>query len=135
MEVDWKEKWLSFMYQDKKVQLCGLQPDLSSCPIITAMEVLQLQAADQLWGIWKLFQLESHQISSSWPAELHDLINQFEEIFAKPIGLPPKRHINHAIHLIPGAQPFRLRPYRYNPAQKDKIETQVKELLNNGLIK
>ena len=37
--------------------------------------------------------------------------------------------------MIPGAQPFRLRPYRYNPAQKDEIETQVRELLKNGLIK
>lgn len=49
--------------------------------------------------------------------------------------MPPKRHVNHAIPLITGAQPFRLRPYRYNPAQKDEIEKQVQELLNNGLIK
>lgn len=56
-------------------------------------------------------------------------------MFAKPTGLPPKRHINHAIPLIPGAQPFRLRPYKYTPAQKDEIEKQVSELLQNGLIK
>lgn len=63
------------------------------------------------------------------------MITQYQDIFAKFTGLPPKRHINHAIPLIPGAQPFRLRPYRYNPAQKDEIETQGRELLNNGLIK
>jgi hypothetical protein len=51
------------------------------------------------------------------------------------VGLPPKRHISHAIPLIPGAQPFRLRPYRYNPTQKDEIEKQVQELLQNGLIR
>jgi len=55
-------------------------------------------------------------------------------LFDKPIGLPPKRHISHTIPLVPGAQPFRLRPYRYNPAQKDEIEKQVQELLQNGLI-
>lgn len=73
--------------------------------------------------------MEPHHISSSWPAELHELITDFQDIFAKPAGLPPKRHINHAIPLIPGAQPFRLRPCKYNPAQKDEIETQVRELL------
>jgi len=56
-------------------------------------------------------------------------------LFAKPIGLPPKRHISHTIPLVPRAQPFRLRPYRYNPAQKDEIEKQVQELLQNGLIR
>jgi hypothetical protein len=77
----------------------------------------------------EMFQLQSQSISSSWPADLHDLIAQYEELFAKPVGLPPKRHISHTIPLIPGAQPFRLRPYRYNPAQKDEIEKQVQELL------
>ncbi|CAD6238786.1 unnamed protein product [Miscanthus lutarioriparius] len=66
MELDWKEKWLSFIHQEQKIQLFGLQPDLSSCPVITATEVMQLQDADQLWGIWELFQLEPHHISSSW---------------------------------------------------------------------
>jgi hypothetical protein len=32
------------------------------------------------------------------------------------------------------AQPFRLRPYGYNAAQKDKIEKQVHQLLTNGWI-
>ena len=27
-----------------------------------------------------------------------------------------------------------MRPYRYNPAQKNKIENQVTKLLNNGMI-
>jgi len=40
----------------------------------------------------------------------------------------------HSIPFLPGAQPFRLRPYRYNLAQKDEIEAQVKEFLANGMI-
>jgi len=48
---------------------------------------------------------------------------------------PPRRHIKHSIPLIAGAQPFRLRPYRYNPSQKDEIEKQVQVLLDNGLIR
>jgi hypothetical protein len=42
--------------------------------------------------------------------------------------------VDHAIDLLPGAQPFRLRPYRYTPQQKDEIEKQVREMLSSGVI-
>jgi hypothetical protein len=32
------------------------------------------------------------------------------------------------------AQPFRQRPYRYTPQQKDEIEKQVQEMLDTGVI-
>jgi hypothetical protein len=35
---------------------------------------------------------------------------------------------------LEGAQPFCLRPYRYNPAQKNEIETQVQDMLHKGWI-
>jgi hypothetical protein len=37
--------------------------------------------------------------------------------------------------LLPSSHPFRLRPYRYNAAQKDEIESQIKKLLKNGWIR
>lgn len=129
MEVHWKNKMLSFEYKGHPIQLIGVQPNLHHCPLITAPEVIYLQAHDQLWCIFEVFQLEPQQISSSWPADLHNIIVQYQHLFDKPSGVPPKRHINHTIPLITGAQPFRLRPYRYNPAQKDEIEKQVQELL------
>jgi hypothetical protein len=98
-------------------------------------EVIKLQQTDQLWGIFEVFQLEPHHISSSCPEDISKLIEQYHQLFEKPSGLPPPRHIKHSIPLIVGAQPFRLRPYRYNPAQKDEIEKQVQELLDNGLIR
>jgi hypothetical protein len=135
MEVHWKNKMLSFEYKGHPIQLIGVQPNLHHCPLITAPEVIYLHAHDQLWCIFEVFQLEPQQISSSWPADLHNIIVQYQHLFDKPSGVPPKRHINHTIPLITGAQPFRLRPYRYNPAQKDEIEKQVQELLQNGHIK
>lgn len=36
--------------------------------------------------------------------------------------------------LIAGAQPFRLRPYRFDPAQKDEVKKQVQDLLSKGQI-
>jgi hypothetical protein len=36
---------------------------------------------------------------------------------------------------LPGAAPFRLRPYRYNSSQKDEIERKIKEMLDKGWIR
>jgi hypothetical protein len=54
------------------------------------------------------------------------VLSQFTEVFDDPIGLPPTRQCDHAIPLLPGANPFAVRPYRYPPTLKDEIETQVK---------
>jgi hypothetical protein len=62
------------------------------------------------------------------------LLAKYQHLFVKPHGLPPKRSVDHAIELIPGALPFRLRPYRYTPQQKDEIEKQVQEMLDSGIV-
>lgn len=68
------------------------------------------------------------------PQPILQLLSQFNHLFAEPQGLPPPRAFDHAIPLLPGMQLVNLRPYRYNPAQKDEIEKQVTEMLNQGII-
>jgi len=87
-----------------------------------------------VWCVIELFAVKPDDLQNHWPAEITKLIEEFADIFAKPQGLPPKRSYTHTIPLIAGAQPFKLRPYRYSPAQKDEIEQQVVELLQNGWI-
>jgi tRNA A37 N6-isopentenylltransferase MiaA len=48
--------------------------------------------------------------------------------------LPLSWQCDHSIPLIPRAQPFYIRPYRYPQALKDKIERQVQDMLSQGLI-
>ncbi|WVZ85511.1 hypothetical protein U9M48_032433 [Paspalum notatum var. saurae] len=74
-------------------------------------------------------------IKSGKYEDLDLLIANSGTLFDKPKGLPPVRSCAHTIPLEAGAQPFRLRPYRYNPLQKDEIEKQVQELLKLGMIK
>ncbi|WVZ54417.1 hypothetical protein U9M48_005213 [Paspalum notatum var. saurae] len=45
------------------------------------------------------------------------------------------RSADHVIPLVPGAQPFKVRPYKYTPAQKTEIELQVSQMLQNGIIR
>jgi hypothetical protein len=68
------------------------------------------------------------------PDDLQQLLQQFAPVFNPPTGLPPPRTGDHKIPLLEGAQPFCLRPYRYNLAQKTEIETQIKEMLEKGWI-
>jgi hypothetical protein len=56
------------------------------------------------------------------------------ELFAEPTGVPPTRTHIHSIPLIPSAQPFTQKPYRYTPFQKDEIEKQLAHLLKNKMI-
>jgi hypothetical protein len=68
------------------------------------------------------------------PEPLQQLIADHEHLFQEPTSLPPQRPFDHAIPTIPGVQPVNIKPYRYNPSQKDKIEWQVKEMLLHGVI-
>ena len=68
------------------------------------------------------------------PAEMKELLRQFENVFSEPQGMPPVRSHNHAIPLKEGAAPFQNRPYRCPYVQKAEIERLVKEMLWMGII-
>jgi hypothetical protein len=58
----------------------------------------------------------------SWPPEIQQLIEEFVVLFDVLVELPPTRACDHVIHLLPGAAPVQVRPYRYAPALKYEIE-------------
>ncbi|KAI5441763.1 hypothetical protein KIW84_010996 [Lathyrus oleraceus] len=60
------------------------------------------------------------------------LLSQFDDIFAEPQGLPLERLQDHAIPLIEGSNPVKVRPYRYPHSQKAQIEKMVLDMLNQG---
>jgi len=66
---------------------------------------------------------------------LSSLLQEYEDVFREPKGLPPARTHDHSITLHPGAQPVSVRPYRYPYYQKEEIEKIVKELLESGVIR
>nr|GEX08805.1 reverse transcriptase [Tanacetum cinerariifolium]GEY01913.1 reverse transcriptase [Tanacetum cinerariifolium] len=57
------------------------------------------------------------------------VIADYEDVYAIPTELPPKRDHDHTILLIEGTQLVNIRPYRHPPSQKDAIEDMVAELL------
>lgn len=115
MEVLWVEKWLQFQYQNKLIKLQGILPTVHmGAPV----SLQKLQAMDRTDSILYAVQLQAKEenisTSTPLPPELQDLLQQFESVFAPPTALPPERPGDHKIPLLEGAQPFCLRPYRYN---------------------
>ena len=97
--------------------------------MISLQELVQLEKQDAIWCAMEVDISEQPATIMPLPPEIQALIQQFSSLFEEPSGVPPNRSNSHTIPLIAGAQPFRLRPYRYNPAQKNEIEAQVSKLL------
>lgn len=51
------------------------------------------------------------------------------DVFATPSGLPPNRCQDHAIPLLEGTNPVKVKPYRYPHSQKAQIEQMVHDML------
>ena len=67
--------------------------------------------------------------------ELCELISNYDEMFQEPRGLPPKREIQHEIHLQHDAPLPNIGMYRMSTIEMEEIKKQVHELLNQGVIR
>jgi hypothetical protein len=150
MWIHWSDKIMRFTHQGKRITLQGLQGDQTQCPIISEAKLKGLLNRSaithcvQLVGEIKRMSFSGNQYDRDIiaviqeheiPESVQKLIHQFEDVFATPNSLPPQRPFDHHIQLMPGAQPVNIRTYRYSPVQKSEIEKQVKEMLQNGIIK
>jgi hypothetical protein len=66
---------------------------------------------------------------------MHLLLQEFDDVFTTPTGLPPIQRHNHRIHLVPDTPPVAVRPYRYPQLVKDKLECQYVDMLQQGIIR
>jgi hypothetical protein len=123
MEVHWAEKWLEFDYNHRRVQLQGVQPKIQTCYSLTCFQLGSLIRQEAVEQLLELHGVESGDTAATLvPKSIKRVVDQYQHLFLKHTGLPPKREVDHAIELLPGAPPFRLRPYWYTPHQKNEIE-------------
>ncbi|CAN6338981.1 unnamed protein product [Urochloa humidicola] len=136
MKVQWAQKWLSFRYKGQKIKLQGLLPSFNHCMLITEDQFYAMQRDDDIWCVVQVYSAEEQTPHNELllSSQIQQLVHTYSDIFAEPTGLPPSRAKDHVIPLMTGTQPFRLRPYRYTPAQKTEIEQQVAHLLRNHMI-
>lgn len=65
-----------------------------------------------------------------------DLVKAYRSVFPDdlPSGLPPRRHIDHKIELVPGAEPPTKPAYRMSADELDELKKQLSDLISKGFI-
>ncbi|MCW2743449.1 MAG: uncharacterized protein JWR45_3871 [Blastococcus sp.] len=66
-----------------------------------------------------------------------DLLREYKDVFPDqlPRGLPPRRDVDHAIELVPGATPPSRPAYRLSNTELDELKKQLAELTEQGFIR
>jgi hypothetical protein len=66
--------------------------------------------------------------------ELIDIVSKYDDIFQKPDGLPPKREIQHEIHIQQDSPLLIVGMYRMSVVDMIEIKKKVHGLLDQGVI-
>lgn len=118
MRVHWTQKWLSIPYNGASVTIHGQAAAVPECTIVQLLLVTEHTTASV----------------DIVPQPVQSILQQFQQVFEDPRGLPPSRECDHTIPLVDGAQPFSVKSYRYPPQLKDEIEQQIADMLKQGVI-
>ncbi|KAL4016933.1 hypothetical protein IC575_024604 [Cucumis melo] len=114
--VDWKNPTLTFTGNGKQICIKG-DPNLIKTSI-------SLKSMFNNWGE----QDEGFLIECR-------VVKVNDNIFEWPDKFPPRRDIEHHIHLKKGTDPINVRPYRYGYHQKEEMEKLVGEMLASRVIR
>jgi hypothetical protein len=67
-------------------------------------------------------------------SDLYKIVNQYDEMFKEPKGLPPKRGVQHEIQLQQECPLPNIGMYRMSVMENAEIKKQIQELLDKGVI-
>jgi hypothetical protein len=71
---------------------------------------------------------------SKFKSDLYEVVNQYDEMFQEPKGLPPKRAIQHEIQLQQDGPLPNIGMYRMSVMKNVEIKKQIQELLDKEVI-
>ena len=140
MVVDWKLQTMKINVQGTVVLLRGIGEHWTSQ---TARHGLVGSNSRQVDGLMMRLDIRRPKeeedrlsyLNDQQREEIDAILDIFAQVFQEKKGLPPIRAKSHCINLFQGQGPVNVRPYRYAHYQKDAIERQVKDLLDNGVIR
>jgi hypothetical protein len=112
MALNFQYRFMRFSSKGKEIELRGIQG--KPYKVITSNNMKKLLKKGHHGVIAQLCSLYVQASISSTSLDLQIDINNHSKIFGEiPLGLPPARHHDHAIHLQLGSVPPNIRPYGY----------------------
>lgn len=113
-----------------------LQGDPSLTKSLVSLKTMVKELLYEKEGLMvELYQLESVKGEEDIDPRIVGVLQEFDDIFSDPKGLPLLRGHEHEIVLKGGIEPINVRPYRYPHVQKNEIEKLVSEMLDAGIIR
>ncbi|KAH0760251.1 hypothetical protein KY290_023744 [Solanum tuberosum] len=131
--TDYTKRIFEFTLNGVKVSWKGDAPtDVQPVQLHSLRRMVVTNAISSYFHLELVSDLES---SCTTPSELEVMLKTYEDVFQKPLGLPPPRSQDHKIHLVLGGGPVNVKPYRYPYFQKHVMEQLVAEMLKEGIIR
>lgn len=97
MKVHWQQKLMAIPYNGATAFLQGVQPSLPDEVVVHVCSIMDIPLSS---------------VCSDHP-DIATLLAEFDFLFEPLSSMPPQRHCDHVIPLVPGAKPVHIWPYRY----------------------
>ena len=113
--IDCGERILSFLDENGKDKIIQGEERDSKASLISTMKLLRgvRQGCDTF--IVFADKLKEGSEDETLPHYVTKLLEEFSDVFPDDLpGMPPPRHLDHAIELEPGTRPYCRAPYRFN---------------------
>ncbi|XP_042023062.1 uncharacterized protein LOC121770393 [Salvia splendens] len=138
ISANFANKTLEFVHNGEPFTLQGITVPPRR---LNAHSIMTLHSAANVGACFEIVLLELETDTAGLetfpgdlPAGIAGVLENFRAVFRVPTEMPPPRQYDHRIHLQPGSKPVNARPYRYPYFQKNEIERQVREMLEQGII-
>jgi hypothetical protein len=134
--TDYEKLTMSFFREGQLIQLLGQpKPSPSEASLHQFQRLLSTHTVDTLLAFHPD---QIHIVPQTTPEtanpELQKLLSDYNNLFTSPSTLPPQRPTNHRIPLQTNTNPVNVRPYLYQHFQKQEIESQIQDMLTQGII-
>ncbi|KAA8542515.1 hypothetical protein F0562_023667 [Nyssa sinensis] len=130
---DFAKLQMRFKIDDKEVSLQGMS--VPKDQIIGDLQFSREFKKSKKGVLLQLFTLGTplpKVVVACQPPPLQQILEEFQDVFEEPKGLPPPRAHDHKIPLMEGSGPVCVKPYRYPHYQKAEIEKLVAGMLSTG---
>lgn len=132
IELDYATMSITVTLNGERVTLNALT-NVVDCTLVTG-PVLSSLIHQEFNSIEEIFLLNEDNKVTDSPADLEDLLLEYNDVFAEPTGLPPVRGVEHQIVFKQRSVPKHQYPFRTSHSHKNEIEKIVSEMLQSGII-